>query len=146
MKKKISIVTLSILFSAVSPVLAENVANTLFVNLELSLGKTTIGSVIQSISDQTGYEFSYDESILNREISNVSVRVKNERIELVLERIFRNTNISFQIIDNRIFLREKIRIHPKKVVLLEISSKKRGQSGDWFLIIQAFRLSGRISW
>ena len=86
MNKKVSIATLSAFLFATSPAMAVNEANTLYVNLELSLNRTTVGMVIQSISRQTGYEFSYDESILNKEISKVSVRVKNEHIENVLKK------------------------------------------------------------
>ena len=69
MNKKVSIATLSAFLVATSPAMAVNEANTLYVNLELSLNRTTVGMIIQSISEQTGYEFSYDESILSKEIS-----------------------------------------------------------------------------
>ena len=49
---------------------------------------------------------SYDESILSKEISKVSVRVKNEHIESVLKKVFKNTDISYRIVDNRIFLQD----------------------------------------
>lgn len=104
MNKKVSIATLSAFLVATSPAMAVNEANTLYVNLELSLNRTTVGMIIQSISEQTGYEFSYDESILSKEISKVSVRVKNEHIESVLKKVFKNTDISYRIVDNRIFL------------------------------------------
>ena len=65
MNKKVSIATLSAFLVATSPAMAVNEANTLYVNLELSLNRTTVGMIIQSISEQTGYEFSYDESILD---------------------------------------------------------------------------------
>ena len=97
MNKKVSIATLSAFLVATSPAMAVNEANTLYVNLELSLNRTTVGLVIQSISEQTGYEFSYDESILSKEISKVSVRVKNEHIESVLKKVFKNTDISYRI-------------------------------------------------
>ena len=106
MNKKVSIATLSAFLVATSPAMAVNEANTLYVNLELSLNRTTVGLVIQSISEQTGYEFSYDESILSKEISKVSVRVKNEHIESVLKKVFKNTDISYRIVDNRIFLQD----------------------------------------
>lgn len=106
MNKKTSMATLAVYLVAVSPMMAANDARSLFVNLELSLNRTTVASVIQSISLQTGYEFSYEESLLNKEIEKVSVNVKNERIENVLKTIFKNTGISYQIIDNRIFLKE----------------------------------------
>lgn len=109
MNKKASIATLAMFLAAASPALAVNDAHALYVNLELALNKTTVGTVIQSISRQTGYEFSYDEALLDKEISQVSINVKNEHIESVLKQVFRNTGISFKIVDNRIFLKDETR-------------------------------------
>ena len=73
MIKKASIATLAMFLTAASPAMAEGDAHSLYVNLELALNSTTVGAVIQSISEQTGYEFSYDEALLNKKISRVSV-------------------------------------------------------------------------
>lgn len=142
MNKKVSIATLSAFLVATSPAMAVNEANTLYVNLELSLNRTTVGMVIQSISQQTGYEFSYDESILSKEISKVSVRVKNEHIESVLKKVFKNTDISYRIVDNRIFLQDNAKA---KSVSLQVFNRLRGQSEVRLSIIPAFLLSGQMS-
>ena len=63
MIKKVSIATLAMFLSAASSTMAINDAQSLYVNLELTLNSTTVGAVIQSISEQTGYEFSYDEAL-----------------------------------------------------------------------------------
>ena len=123
MNKKVSIATLSAFLVATSPAMAVNEANTLYANLELSLNRTTVGMVIQSISQQTGYEFSYDESILSKEISKVSVRVKNEHIESVLKKVFKNTDISYRIVDNRIFLQDNAKA--KSVSFASVQQTKR---------------------
>lgn len=123
MNKKVSIATLSAFLVATSPAMAVNEANTLYVNLELSLNRATVGMVIQSISQQTGYEFSYDESILSKEISKVSVRVKNEHIESVLKKVFKNTDISYRIVDNRIFLQDNAKA--KSVSFASVQQTKR---------------------
>ena len=107
MNRKASIATLAMLLVAASPAIAVNGTSSLYVNLELSMNRTTVGEVIQSISRQTGYEFSYDESLLNKQIDKVSVNVKNVRIENVLSKVFRDTGISFKIVDNRIFLKDE---------------------------------------
>lgn len=106
MNKNVSIATLTMFLAAVSPSMAVGNAQSLYVNLELTLNKTTVRTVIQNISQQTGYEFSYDEAILNKEIAKVSINAKNEHIEHVLKNIFRNTGISYKIVDNRIFLKD----------------------------------------
>ena len=59
MIKNASIATLAMFLSAASPAMATSDAHSLYVNLELALNQTTVGAVIQSISEQTGYEFSY---------------------------------------------------------------------------------------
>mgnify|MGYP001025723973 FL=1 len=108
MKRKPIFTSLALLLAAGMPAMAVSPrALSQFVNLELVHSKTTVGTIIQSISQQTGYEFSYDVSILDKEISNVSVNVKNERIENVLDRVFQGTGISYKIVDNRIFLKER---------------------------------------
>lgn len=76
-----------------------------YVSLNLSLRKTTVANVIQQINEQTGYEFSYDTELLAQEIEFVSVDAKNERIETVLNKVFEPTDITFQIKNNRIFLK-----------------------------------------
>lgn len=108
MKRKPLFASLAFMLVAASPTaLAAPRALSQFVSVELAVNRTTVGMVIQSITQQTGYEFSYDDAILSKEISNVSLNVKNERIEKVLDKVFKGTGISYKIIDNRIFLREK---------------------------------------
>ncbi len=75
------------------------------VNVKLNLGNTTVGNVIEQLNRQTGYEFSYNADILSERLTNVSVEVKNEHIETVLSRIFAATDISFKVINNRVFLK-----------------------------------------
>ena len=111
MKKKPIFTSLALLLAAGMPAMAVSPrALSQFVNLELVHSKTTVGTIIQSISQQTGYEFSYDVSILNKEISDVSVNVKNERIENVLDQVFNGTGISYRIVNNRIFLKDNVYI------------------------------------
>lgn len=106
MIKNASIATLAMFLSAASPAMATSDAHSLYVNLELALNQTTVGTVIRSISEQTGYEFSYDETLLNKKISKVSVNLKNEHIENVLKEVFKNTGISYKIVNNRVFLKD----------------------------------------
>ncbi|SEA20204.1 TonB-linked outer membrane protein, SusC/RagA family [Porphyromonadaceae bacterium KH3R12] len=75
------------------------------VNVKLNLGNTTVGNVIEQLNRQTGYEFSYNADILSERLTNVSVEVKNEHIETVLSHIFAATDISFKVINNRVFLK-----------------------------------------
>ena len=86
------------------------------------------GTVIRSISEQTGYEFSYDETLLNKKISKVSVNLKNEHIENVLKEVFKNTGISYKIVNNRVFLKDdnsQRSVHSEPVVTALQQQKKK---------------------
>ena len=107
MNKKTSIATLIAYLVAASPAMAMHEARSLYVDLEISLSQTTVAAVIQSITQQTGYEFSYEEALLGKTIAHVSVKAKNEPIERVLDQVFGTTGIAYQVIDNRIFLQDK---------------------------------------
>ena len=96
-----------ILFLIAIQVTANNVYSQ-FVSLNLSMKNTTVSAVINSISAQTGYEFSYDADLLNKRISSVYVDAKNEHIETVLGKTFKGTNINYRILNNRIFLKEDV--------------------------------------
>ena len=115
MNSKAYIATLVLLLGVVPPSLAASSPQT-YVNLELSLNKTTVGVLVEHISKQTGYEFSYDEALLDREIRDISVKMKNESIKNVLNRVFNNTGISYKIIDNRIFLKDNLKSKGENVV------------------------------
>ena len=130
MIKKVSIATLA-MFLAASSMTATNDAESLYVNLALTLNRTTVGAVIQSISKQTGYEFSYDESLLGRKISKVSVNMENTHIENVLKEVFRNTGISYKIVNNRVFLKDETRksAQPVGAVGGEVSQQKKSVTG-----------------
>lgn len=103
MNRHASIATLVLLLGVASPSMAADKPQ-LRVDLELSLNTTTVGSLIRNISKQTGYEFSYETDLLNKEIRNISVNMKNEPIAKVLSEVFGNTGISYKIVDNRVFL------------------------------------------
>ena len=129
MIKKVSIATLAMFLTA-SSVTALNDAQSLYVNLELTLNRTTVGTVIQSINEQTGYELSYDESLLGKKISKVFVNMKNEHIENVLREVFKNTGISYKIVNNRVFLKDNTKkSYQAQPVSAEVLQQKKSVSG-----------------
>lgn len=76
------------------------------VNVKLSLNHPTVADVVEKLHAQTGYEFSYDADILSHRLSkNVSVNVRNERIETILARVFDDSEISYRVLNNRVFLK-----------------------------------------
>ncbi|MDR0431661.1 MAG: SusC/RagA family TonB-linked outer membrane protein [Tannerellaceae bacterium] len=96
----------SLLLFITFPMIANNISQ--YVNISLPQEKATVKNIINSIHEQTGYEFSYDATILDREInfSNVTIK-KDEHIENVLKIIFKNADISFKIQNNRVFLKDE---------------------------------------
>lgn len=94
-----------------------------YVSLNLSMKNTTVGAVINSIKSQTGYEFSYDADLLDKVIGTVSVNMKNEQIETILNKIFGGTDINFRVLNNRIFLKEE----PGKLKNLSVVNQQQSQ-------------------
>lgn len=94
-----------------------------YVSLNLSMKNTTVGAVINSIKSQTGYEFSYDADLLDKVIGTVSVDMKNEQIETILNKIFGGTDINFRVLNNRIFLKEE----PGKLKNLSVVNQQHSQ-------------------
>ncbi len=77
------------------------------VSLKLSLKDATVEELISGISEQTGYEFSYDANLLNKKIHSVSVNAENEFIEVILQQAFQHTGISYRVLNNRVFLKDE---------------------------------------
>ncbi len=76
------------------------------VNVKLSLKNPTVAEVIENLSGQTGYQFSYDAEILSHRLQkDVSLDAKNEQIETVLSRVFTGSDVSFRVMNNRVFLK-----------------------------------------
>ncbi len=94
-----------------------------YVSLNLSMKNTTVGAVINNIKSQTGYEFSYDADLLDKVIGTVSVDMKNEQIETILNKIFGGTDINFRVLNNRIFLKEE----PGKLKNLSVVNQQQSQ-------------------
>jgi hypothetical protein len=69
--------------------------------------------VLTSIKKQTGYTFFYDERIT---AGRITVDVDNASIPQALDKCFLGLPITYKIIDNNIFLKEKEAIKPPAVV------------------------------
>ena len=73
--------------------------------LTLSTPRTTLGTVIKQIQSQSKYQFFY-----NDKLSTVTVeplKVKDASLELVLNTLLKNKDISYKIEENIIYLSEK---------------------------------------
>lgn len=99
-------------------------AKSQYVSLALSLKKTTVASVISNITEQTGYEFSYDLELLDKEIGNIAIDAKNEHINIVLDKVFDGTGISYVIQNNRVFLKSDVDITTNKTSVIAIEQQQ----------------------
>lgn len=132
-QKKTKALLSQILFQRISKVfcllmivfqVAANNAKSQYVSLELALKKTTVASVISNITEQTGYEFSYDLALLDKEIGNISVDVKNEHIAIVLDKVFNGTGISYVIQNNRVFLKSELNAEAQKTSVVAVMQQQ----------------------
>lgn len=100
LSQKRLIIFLMITFTSVALV-----AQTVKVNIQISNG--TLNELVNAITSQTGYKFSYESTILAIPVKKVSVKSDNIEISELLDEVFRNTRIEYEIHGKVIFLRVK---------------------------------------
>lgn len=74
--------------------------------LTLNMESQSVGQVFDRIEKLSGFNFLYNNSYINLD-RKVSVIVDNERVDKVLYRIFKNTDVDFIILDKQIILKRK---------------------------------------
>ena len=72
----------------------------------LNLEKVSLENVLNKIESLTEFKFFFNYNEFNYE-KIVSVNAKKERISSILKRLFKGSNISFQVIDKQIVLNSK---------------------------------------
>lgn len=65
--------------------------------VELSLTDVLLKNVVEELKKSTDIVFSYDRSLETLKVNNVSVKVKDARIESILDEVFKDTGIKYQI-------------------------------------------------
>lgn len=75
--------------------------------VSLELNNTTVEKVIETIEQKTDFRFIYklNDIDLNRVIS---IRVKNESIDIVLNKLFKGTSTDFKVRDTQIILKKPL--------------------------------------
>src|SRR5690606_1553796 len=99
--------------------------------LTLDIENASIESILfKKIENETDFKFFYENSTLdlNREIT---IKLKKKRIDEVLEVMFRDTNIDFEIIDKQIVLTKKKTLPIK---MFQPTSNVDSGVKDWQLI------------
>jgi TonB-dependent SusC/RagA subfamily outer membrane receptor len=72
----------------------------------LSLTKVSLREFIREVESGTPFQFTFDEQeTLNGNPSRISIRMKNESLEKVLERVAANTGLEFKQVNNNIHVR-----------------------------------------
>lgn len=92
--------------------------------ITLNKNKTTIRAVLDEIEKVTSYSFLYNDNIVNTNKEMVSINVKDRPLNDVLDEVFKNSNITYTIIDNQIILSAKT----KDVSYGVTESKQQGKT------------------
>ncbi|WP_159025622.1 SusC/RagA family TonB-linked outer membrane protein [Aquimarina sp. Aq78] len=112
-------------------------ANTYSQNTKISLDvkNFTIERVFDLIQQKTEFKVFFKDAEVNTK-RKVSFKVSNKRVEYILDRIFKNTNVSYKIVDKQIVL-------VKKPVSSNIPTIKKRQSA---LVKpqKGFEISGQV--
>ena len=74
--------------------------------VSFNLKNVTIKEVFNEIQNQTDFKFLYRNTVVNVN-SRISLKAKNKTTLKVLDRLFRNTQIEYQIIEKQIVLTKK---------------------------------------
>ncbi|WP_172594300.1 TonB-dependent receptor [Mariniphaga sediminis] len=114
--------TLFLFFLAIFQSLATN-SYSLSTKVSLEFKNKRIIEVLNVIEDKTEYHFFYNDQLIDADRS-VSFQCSNENIETVLDYIFKDTGVSYQIKDRQILLTNQVSLN------LDISGKIVNQSGE----------------
>ena len=73
--------------------------------ITLNVPQTTLGTVIKQIQKQSKYQFTYDDNLAKMQVN--AVKVKNGKVEDVLDKLLHNKNVTYVIKDGIIYLKKK---------------------------------------
>ena len=68
-------------------------------HLNFSMTKSTVVSVIEAISRQTGYEFIYDEALLSQ-LEPITLKMKDATLQQLLDQVSKQTKLGFQKVND----------------------------------------------
>ncbi|NVO09357.1 MAG: carboxypeptidase-like regulatory domain-containing protein [Bacteroidales bacterium] len=97
--------SLLLMFCTLFSASAKSISQKISLNLELK--NAPLIEVIKAIKSQSEFEFAYEANLETFVLNNVSLNVKNEKIETILEQIFKGTGISYLVKDRIILLSKK---------------------------------------
>lgn len=71
--------------------------------IKLNYENVSLDTALKSIAKQTNYKFVYSRSVIDVD-QKVSVNISNQDIAIILDELFKDTNIAYRIIDKQIAL------------------------------------------
>ncbi len=98
--------------------------------ITIATTKRSIGSIINSIEEQSSYRFFYSESL---DLNSVrSINIENETIEGTLDKLLSETEIAYEIIGKQIVLKDKTEhfLQMQQTVQQKISGKVVDSTGS----------------
>lgn len=90
--------------------------------VSLELNNTTVEKVIETIEQKTDFRFIYKLNDIDLD-RIVSIRVKNQNIEVVLNKLFSGTGTDYKIRDTQIILKKPLEITTKNFLFLKQTIK-----------------------
>ena len=121
--------TVVLLIAACLQVSAKGIAQ----NISISQRNTTLGRVFKEIHRKTGYQFFYQEELL-QQAKKFDINVKNASIEQVLELCFKDQPLNFTITEKAITIKRKEEVNvsnapPPPPVPINVTGKVKDENG-----------------
>lgn len=122
-------ITLILLCLNIGLVLAEN-TYAQGAQVSLSVHESTIRKVIEAVEKQTDFTFVYNSKSVDTK-KKVSLNVANEKLENVLNKIFKGSDIAYEIVNKKIILKPQVAsVQQKEQTRLKITGTIRDASGE----------------
>lgn len=95
-------ITIFLLLVSILQTLANNTYSQV-AKLSLDISTTRLVDVLDEIEEQSEFYFLYNEKLINTN-REISINVKNEKIDKILDQIFKGTDVVYTILDRKIIL------------------------------------------
>lgn len=121
------------------------------INLNLNKGQVELKSVIKEIKKQTDFDFLYNKEVEGLYKASEAINVKNESIESVLNLLFKNSAIKWQVADKTITLtpaissKEGVKQLSQRILVTGIVTDTQGEPVIGANVVQKGTTNGVIS-
>jgi TonB-linked SusC/RagA family outer membrane protein len=98
-------------------------------SITLSGKNTTLNNLFESIKEQSGYTFFYNNKLIKQE-GKISIELKNVTVETALDQIFKNRPFSYKIINKTIVIKKNSTSVVLPVINTEAQINIKGKISD----------------